>query len=91
VVAEVADRGLVERDVDDATLAGALALEQRGEDADRRPRAGALVDRRRPDTHPGPAGLAGHRDQPAAALHQRVVARLTRERAHAAVRPDPEQ
>ena len=81
VVAEVADRGLVEGDVDHRALAGALAVEQGGEDADRRPRARALVDRRRPDTHAGAARLPGHRDQPARGLHQGVVARLARERA----------
>ena len=88
VVAEVADRGLVQGDVDHRALAGALAVEQRGEHADRRPRARALVDRRRPDTHARAARLPGHRDQPARRLHQGVVARLARERAVAAVRAD---
>ena len=85
VIADVAERGLVERDVDDGSLAGATALEQRREHAERRPRARALVDQRRADPHAGPAGLARHRDQAAGGLHQRVVAGLVAERPDVAV------
>ena len=88
VVADVPDRRLVERHVDDRALAGALALEQRREDAERRPGARALVDQRRADADAGPAGLARDRDQAAGRLHQRVVAGLAGERAGAAVRAD---
>ena len=88
VVADVAERGLVERDVDHRALAAAAALEQRGEHPERRPGARALVDQRRADADARPAGLAGHRDQPARRLHQRVVAGLVAERPDVAVRAD---
>ncbi len=86
VVADVAEGGLVEGDVDLGALTAPVALEQRGEHAERRPGAGALVDQGRADACAGAAGLAGHRDQPACRLHQRVVAGLVAERPDVAVR-----
>ena len=80
VVGDVTDRRLVQRDVDDTTLAGALALEQRGKDAEGRPRARPLVDQRRSDPHTWVARLPGDRDEPARGLHERVVARFAGER-----------
>ena len=55
--ADVADRRLVQRHVDHAAFARALALEQRRQHAQRRPRPGSLVDERRSDadTRRGPA------------------------------------
>ena len=75
VVADVAERGLVQRRVDDGALARPLALEERRDDAERRPHPRAHVDERRADAHAGPARLAGHADEPARRLHERVVAR----------------
>ena len=86
VVADVSERRLVERDVDHGSLARPVALEQRREHAERRPRAGSLVDQRRADPNARPAGLAGDRDQPTRGLHQRVVPRLVAERARRARR-----
>jgi len=79
VIPEVAERGLVERDVDLHALAGSLALEQRGEHAQRGPGARALVDERRAHAHARASRLAGHRDQAAGGLHQGVVAGLAGE------------
>ena len=83
VVADVRERRLVERRVDDRALAGALALEQRRHDAERRPHPGSHVDQRRPDADAAPSLLAGHADEAARGLHERVVPRLAGER------PDP--
>ncbi len=88
VVADVADCRLVQRHVDDAACAGALALEKRREHAERRPGAGALVDERGADADSRPPGLAGDRDQAAGRLHQRVVPRFAGERAGVAVRAE---
>ena len=85
VIADVADRRLVQRDVDGGGHTGAVALEERGEDAERRPGPGSLVDQRGPDPDSRPSRLAGHRDQPAGGLHEGVVAGLVRERADAPV------
>src|SRR5262249_53564087 len=88
VVTDVPERRLVERDVDGCALAGTFALEQRCEDADRRPRAGPLVDQRGADAPARPARLTRHRDETAGGLHQRVVPRLVREGPDAAICAD---
>ena len=54
LVREQRERGLVERDLERAAGAGALALVQRGDHAERRPDAGAEVDQR--DARRAPAG-----------------------------------
>src|SRR4029453_17635738 len=78
-------RGRVQRQGDEGALPGALAREQRREDAERGPGARPLVDQRGADAHAGPAALARDRDEAAGSLHQRVVARLPGERADEAV------
>jgi hypothetical protein len=88
VVGEERDGRLVERDVDEAALAGAVALAEGGEDAERSPQAGRLVDERGAGADAGPVRLAGDADDPAYSLHERVVARLVAERADAAERAD---
>ena len=76
VIADVRQRRLVQGHVDDRAFTRPLALEQRREDADGGPGAGADVDQARADADAGSARLAGHRDQPAGGLHERVVAGL---------------
>ena len=88
VVADVAERGLVEGDVDEATRTGRLALEQRGEDSEGRPGARALIDEGGADAHARASGLPRHRDQAACCLHQGVVAGLVPLRANIAVCAD---
>ena len=88
VVADVRERGLVERRVDDRSLAGPLALEERRRDPDRRPHPRAHVDQRRADAHTGPSRLAGHADEAARRLHERVVPGLLAQRPDAPVRAD---
>ena len=81
VVADVAERGLVERGVDERALAGPLAFEERRDDPERGPDPGAHVDQRRADADAGSPGLSRHADEAAGRLHERVVAGLVRERA----------
>ena len=80
LVADEREAGLEERHVDLAAPARLRALEQRGHDPERRPHAGAEVDERRADPNAGPVALAGHAHDPGERLHERVVARLRRER-----------
>ena len=58
VVADVAERRLVQRHVDERAATRALALEQRRDDAEGGPGAGALVDQRRADANAGTIRLA---------------------------------
>ena len=88
MVADIGERRLVERRVDDRAFPGALALEQCGGDADRRPHPGPHVDERRADAHAGTSRLAGHADQAARGLHEGVVPRLLAERTDVAVCAD---
>ena len=88
VVADVAERRLVERRVDNGSLAGSLAFEQCRDDPERGPHPGAHVDERGADPHTRPIGLARHADEPSRRLHERVVAGLLGERADVAVRAD---
>jgi hypothetical protein len=88
VVADVAERSLVERRVHESARARSLALEQRGDDAERRPHARAHVDQRRADAHARTTRLAGHADQSSCRLHERVVARFRSEWPRAAVGAD---
>ena len=62
LVADEREAGLEERDVDLAPAARLRALVQRGDDAERRPHAGAEVDQRGADADAGPVGLAGDAD-----------------------------
>ncbi len=80
VVPDVAEGGLVQGRVDERAGAAALALEQGGDDAERRPHARPHVDQRRADAHARPPRLARHADEAAGRLHERVVTRLGRER-----------
>ncbi len=88
VVADVAEGGLVQGRVDERAVAAALALEQGGDDAERRPHARPHVDQRRADAHARPPRLARHADEAAGRLHERVVARLGRERPDVPVSAD---
>ena len=63
-------------------------LEQRREDADRRPLAGREVDQGDADAHGRAVAFAGDAHQAARRLHQRVVARPVGERAGSAVGAD---
>ena len=79
MVPDVAERGLVQGRVDERTGAAALALEQGGDDAERRPHTRTHVDQRRADAHARSSRLARHADEAAGRLHERVVTRLGRE------------
>ena len=81
VVPDVGERGLVQRRVDGGALARPLALEEGRRDPERGPHPGPHVDQRRPDADARASRLAGHADEPARRLHQRVVARLLAQRA----------
>ena len=88
VVPDVPEGGLVEGDVD----LGADPVRSRSSSAATTPSAAhvpvpwSISDA--PTRTPGPARLPRHRDEAAGRLHQRVVARLVRERADFAVRAD---
>ena len=88
LVREQRERRLVERDLERAAGAGALALVQRGDHAERRPDPGAEVDQRHADAHRRPVVLAGDAHDPRRGLQQRVVARLVAQRAARAERAD---
>ena len=86
--ADPAHRRFEQRGVDHAALAGAVALLQRGEDADHRPHAGGdVVDRRRAEGRRifRPAGQRHHR---AVGLRQRIEARRIAHRPLVAERAD---
>ena len=87
VVADVAHRCLVQ-ETSTTQPSPVRPLEQRGQHAQRGPRARALVDQRRPDPHARPSRLPRDGDQPAGRLDQGVVAGLARERPGMAVRTD---
>ena len=76
--------GLEQRHVDRVAAAGV----QGGEDPERGPHPGSLVDDRGADPHSWAVGLAGHAHQPAECLHQRVVTRPVTQRARTAECPD---
>ena len=61
-------------DLDALAFAGALAVAQRGEDADSREQPGEHVDERDPDLLRVAVGLAGDAHQAAERLDQQVVA-----------------
>ena len=88
VIADVAERSLVERCVDQGSTAGSLTLEQRRDDAECGPHPCPHVDEGRTDTHTGAARLARHADQPAGCLHERVVPGLLGQWAGVAVGAD---
>ncbi len=88
VVADVGERGLVERGVDHGTFAVSLALEECRDDPERGPHARAHVDQRRADANTRTPRLPRHADEAARSLHECVVARLARERPDVAVGAD---
>ena len=54
---EPAERGLEQRGVDHHALAGALALQEARDAAERRPHSGADIEQRDADAHTGPLGF----------------------------------
>src|SRR6185437_9507357 len=62
------DLGLEKRGLHPLALAGSLALQQRGEDAERAEQPRREVGDGNPDPHRAAAWRAGHRHQPAHAL-----------------------
>ena len=71
-------------DLDPLPLAGAVAVPQRGQDADRRVQAGDHVDEGDPDLRGPGVRVTGDRHQPADGLHDQVVA------GEVGARPGPE-
>ena len=61
---------------------------QRGDDTERCPHSGPLVDDRRADAHAGPVRLPGDAHDPAERLQQRVVPRTLAQRSRASERAD---
>jgi hypothetical protein len=79
---------LVERQVDALALAGAVAVEERGADRERRLAAGQLVDHGDADLERPPALLAVDRHEPADGLDDGVVAGEVRRRPRPSVAGD---
>ncbi len=68
-------RGFEQRRIDHGAFARLLTPEERRQNPDHRPHAGALVDDRRPGTDRLLARMAGHAHQAAERLKQRIIAR----------------
>ena len=70
VNAAPAQRGFKQRGLDQAAVAGAAAPDQRRQNADRRPHAGAEIVERRAAAHALAPRFAGDAHQPAERLQQ---------------------
>ena len=82
---EQAESRLVEGGVDHATLAGAFALQQPADAAERGPHRAAQIEHGGADAHARPVRIAVDREQPGERLHHRLVAAVF---LHGALRPE---
>ena len=75
IVAQQAERGFEQRNLDGASLAGFLARIQQRQNAAERVHAGHLVDRRDRTADIATILIAGHRHDPAKRLQDHVITR----------------